>query len=165
MTRPFRARLVAVSAAALVLVTLACQGRRQAPPPGQGIDLAGTGPPERLPFKSLDPAVLKVFDPGQPGVEGLPCAVMDKRFPNAEKLVEHIETLDDAVFEHGLLLVRENRVRPPEESAVFARLRAFAVEHDVDLFVLPPEAEKDGSGDFVWWYVRSTRSPYMGDSE
>jgi hypothetical protein len=124
------------------------------------VDLAERGKTIKLPLKSLGPGVVKIFDPSQPGSENMPCALLDKRFPSAAKLIEHLGTLDDAFFEQGLLLVRENKLRPPWDGPVFPHLRTFAIDRNVDLFVLMPPQANAGSAEHVQWYVRSTRTHY-----
>jgi len=145
------------------VVIAACQKRGsedRGPHAERGIDLAERGKTVSLPLASLGPGVVKIFDPSQPGSENMPCALLDKRFPSAAKLIEHLGTLDDAFFEQGLLLVRENKMRAPWDGPVFPHLRTFAIDRNVDLFVLmPPEADA-GSAEHVQWFVRSTRTPY-----
>jgi len=130
--------------------------------PGRGENFFEQDKTRHFPVRFLDKDMIEIRDKWQPDQtdEELGYFVGDERFDDVVKLIAHLDDLDDAALQRGILLVQESKDKRPGWQQAVKELCTFAEFRNVNLFLRAPvgTASPDEGGEHVFWLVRKTRT-------
>jgi len=178
MTRVFSILCVSAFCLGLIVLAAGCQkdrpmeqplqaARAEAPPSTRGENLFEQGKTKYFPVRFLDEDVVEIHDKWQPNAEEEDAAyyVGQERFDNVVKLIGHLEDLDDAALEHGVVLIQEGTKSRPEWKQDVSQLCIFAEFENINFWFRVPAEAALPETEHAYWFVRATQTQEAAEGE